>query len=256
MIDLHSHLLPGIDDGSRSVTQSVEVLRHFAESGITDVVLTPHIKASGIRDYGDDLLALRREAYETLSAEAPAPGGVRLHLGFEIMLDDLLSPRTVEDRSYSLAGSRYYLVEFLPSVAVDGAAKVLTDLADRDIVPLVAHPERYNRLSVTAASAWVKSGARLQVDATTLTQATSRGKRARSLVAAGLASVVAADNHGGSRSLVTAVRYLEERGCGQVVERLTRINPQAVLDDADMEDVPRVELPERWVDNVRSFLGV
>ncbi len=236
------------------MAQSVEVLRHFAESGITDVVLTPHIKASGIRDYGDDMLALRREAYETLSAEAP--GGVRLHLGFEIMLDDVLSPTTVEDRSYSLAGSRYYLIEFLPSVAVDGAAKVLTDLADRDIVPLVAHPERYNRLSVTAASAWVKSGARLQVDATTLTQATPRGKRARSIVAAGLASVVAADNHGGSRSLVTAVRYLEERGCSQVVERLTRINPQAVLDDTQMEDVPRVELPERWVDNVRSFLGV
>ena len=55
---------------------------------------------------------------------------------------------------------------------------------------------------------------------------------------------------------MTAVRYLEERGCGQVVERLTRINPQAVLDDADMEAVPGVELPERWVDNVRSFLGV
>ncbi len=254
MIDLHSHLLPGIDDGSRSVTQSVGVLRRFAESGITDVVLTPHIKASGIRNQGDDMLALRREAYETLSAEAPAV--VRLHLGFEIMLDDLLSPRTVEDRSYSLAGSRYYLVEFLPSVAVDGAARVLTDLADRGIVPLVAHPERYNRLTMTAASVWVKSGARLQVDATTLTQATLRGKRARSIVAAGLASVVAADNHGGHRSLVTAARYLEERGCGEVVERLTRINPQAVLDDTQMEDVPRVELPERWVDNVRSFLGV
>ncbi len=254
MIDLHSHLLPGIDDGARSVAQSVEVLRHFAESGITDVVLTPHIKASGIGGYGDDMLTLRREAYEELSGEAP--GGVRLHLGFEIMLDDLLSPRTVEDRSYALAGSRYYLVEFFPSVLADGAARVLTDLADRGIVPLVAHPERYHRLTVTAASAWVKSGARLQVDATTLTQATPRGKRARSIVAAGLAAVVAADNHGGRRSLVTAVRYLEERGCGEVVERLTRINPQAVLDDADMEAVPAVELPERWVDNVRSFLGV
>ena len=58
MIDVHSHLLPGVDDGSRSVEQSVEVLGRFAAAGVTDVILTPHIKASGILDYGEEMLTM------------------------------------------------------------------------------------------------------------------------------------------------------------------------------------------------------
>lgn len=253
MIDVHSHLLPGVDDGSRSVEQSVEVLGRFAAAGVTDVILTPHIKASGILDYGEEMLTIRQEAYTALSADAP--GEIRLHLGFEIMLDDVLGAKELADRRYSLASSRYYLVEFHPSVAMGSAANVIAYIAHHNVIPVVAHPERYAQLNAAAAAVWVERGAKFAVDATTLTEASRRGKRARMLLNQGLVALVAADNHGGQRSIVTAARFLEERECKPVVDALTRGNPQAILDDGEMTDVPPVELPERFFDSVKMFLG-
>ena len=67
MIDLHSHLLPGVDDGSRTVEQSVTVLRRMAELGITDVCLTPHLRAN---ETATAPPARHEEAFAALRAEA------------------------------------------------------------------------------------------------------------------------------------------------------------------------------------------
>ena len=90
MIDIHSHLLPDIDDGSRTVAQSALVLNQFAEQGVTDVILTPHISAGELELDKGDALERREVAFQLLSREAPAVP--RLHLGFEIMLDHPLPP--------------------------------------------------------------------------------------------------------------------------------------------------------------------
>lgn len=104
MIDLHSHLLPNIDDGSRSVEQSVTALRRFAEAGVQHVVLTPHLRASEIVQHGDDMVAQREETLAILGPEAPNPP--ILHQGFEIMLDEPMPAVALRDRRYALAGSR------------------------------------------------------------------------------------------------------------------------------------------------------
>jgi protein-tyrosine phosphatase len=100
VIDLHSHLLPGIDDGSRTVDQSVRVLRTFAARGITDVACTPHLLASNI--------ALGwpppyEAAWDELSARVPE--GIRIHRGAEVMLDRPIAPAAAEGK-VTLAGSR------------------------------------------------------------------------------------------------------------------------------------------------------
>src|SRR5258705_8031965 len=106
VIDLHCHLLPNIDDGSRSAEESANVLRVFAEAGVTDVVLTPHLSASEMAVDGEEALERRDYAFQTLKRSAPpAP---RLALGFEIMLDRPFPVLGLGDRRYSLAGSRYY----------------------------------------------------------------------------------------------------------------------------------------------------
>ena len=112
MIDLHCHLLPGVDDGSRSVEQSVRVLQTMAAAGITDVVLTPHLDASRISEGPPPA---HDEAFAQLSMAAPP--GVHLHRGAEVMLDRSLTPRAVATRRITLAHSRYVLVEFTRLVA-------------------------------------------------------------------------------------------------------------------------------------------
>lgn len=252
MIDLHSHLIPGIDDGSRSVERSLRVLRNLAEDGVEHVVLTPHVSANQIALEGERWVARRAAAF--LALQERASDEPRLHLGFEIMLDEPLPELATGDRRFALAGSRYYLVEFPLAIVAEFAATVLRHMAQAGVTPLVAHPERYDACSPRVVEAWRDAGARIQVDATALTRPTRRGRRARALVAEGLADVVAADNHGDRRTLLTARRYLERRGHAEAARRLTETNPRAVLDDGPMVEVPPAPMRETLVDRLRRFV--
>jgi len=252
VIDLHSHLLPGIDDGSRSLAQSVGVLRSFAAAGVTDLAVTPHLRASEIGPRGEIWVARRDHLLAELAGAAPP--GIRLHPGFEIMLDEPLPAFATGDRRYAVAGSRYYLVEFPFSIVGDLATGILGRLARAGVVPLVAHPERYYLCALATYAAWCSAGAVLQVDATTVTRPTGRGDMARRLVEEGLAAILAADNHGDGRSLVTGRRFLEERGAPEAAEWLTVTNPRAVLQDRPVALTPRARIKTGIAEKIRTFM--
>ena len=253
MIDLHSHILPNLDDGSRSVEQSVETLQRFQEAGVTHVVLTPHLRVSEIARYGEDQIALRDETLTILQPRAPNPP--KLHVGFEIMLDQPMTPLVLGDRRYALAGSRYFLVEFPTTIVPDSATRVLAQITESGVVPLVAHPERYRACTVDVIAEWRKGGSRMQIDSTTLTKPTDRGKRARQILAAGFADVLAADNHGDRRTMSAGVEYLTRFGVPDIAHRLTVENPLAVVEDREMAPVAPVKLEESLFDRLRRFVG-
>ncbi len=253
MIDIHSHLIPAIDDGSQSMQQSLAVLRAFASAGVEGVVLTPHVTASELATDADAAVHRRDAAYDPLRRiRLAAP---KLYVGFEIMLDQPLSAVSIGDRRFSLAGSRYYLVEFSWSVVPDFARNVLAKIAGAGAVPLVAHPERYEGCSPETVRSWRAVGAKMQIDSTSLTRATGRGHRARQLLANGLADLIAADNHGNQRILTTGVEYLERRVPGNSVELLSSVNPRAIIDDEEMVPVPPMVLKEGMLDRWRRFVG-
>jgi protein-tyrosine phosphatase len=253
VIDIHSHLLVGLDDGCRSVTRSVEVLDRMREDGVEAVVLTPHLKASEIARDGDAHYGRRAAAFLELSqraSEAPM-----LHLGFEIMLDQPLAALAMGDRRFSVAGSHYYLVEFPLTVVAEFATRVLAQMAEAGSVPIVAHPERYDACSPDTVRQWRCAGAKMQLDATAITRPTSRGRRARALLAEGLADLVAADNHGDNRTIATASNYLTRHGREEAARILTAVNPAAVLDGRAMVDVPPAPVGESWWGKVRRFVS-
>ncbi len=244
MIDLHSHLLPNTDDGSRSVEQSVAVLQVFAADGVEGVALTPHIDVVEIEDHGEDAVEHRDETFAILKERAPARP--ELYLGFEIMLNRPISDSTFRDGRFALAGSRYHLVEFPLSVAPAAATAALEQVVAHGVVPVVAHPERYRHCGMEAVAAWRKLGAKVQLDAVTLTRRHPWGRRARELLASGLADILAADNHGDAKSIVVAVRYLIDRGCEHAARLLAVENPRAVVDGGEMVEVPPVRLADGW----------
>lgn len=232
MIDLHSHLLPAVDDGSRSVEQSVRVLARLAELGVTDVCLTPHLLASqasgGVPEAHDRAFAKLTSAL---------PGGVRLHRGAEVMLDRPLPPRAAGNPAIRLSGTRYILVEFPRLVTTETAERALGHVAGLGLIPLLAHPERYSSCSVGAAERWKAAGAVLQLDATTLLSPQARGERARALLAAGLGDIVAGDNHGDDRSLGPIHDALVAQGSPEQARLLAVANPRAILDDGPLTPV-------------------
>lgn len=238
MIDIHCHLLPAIDDGADTPEQSAQVMEALAADGVVGLVLTPHVSAEEIDTDPEDPLERRDMAMTMLRPRAPA--APHLHLGFEIMLERDLPDRAFRHGEFSLAGSRYYLVEFPPNASSAHIRQGIAGVVRRGAVPIVAHPERYRVCSVTEVAGWRAEGAKLQVDATTISRATTRGKRARALLYRGLVDVMAADNHGDSRTLKTGVVYLEGRGAVEHAALLASVNPEAIVQDRDLTAVPAV----------------
>jgi hypothetical protein len=94
----------------------------------------------------------------------------------------------------------------------------------------------------------------MQVDATTLLSTQSRGQRARALVSAGLADILAADNHGDDRMIATGRKFLEAQDGAEQAELLTVLNPRAILDDEPLVPVPPVEIRRTWMQRLRRLL--
>ena len=248
MIDLHSHVLPGVDDGARSVDQAVGAMQTLAELGVTDLCLTPHLLASRA---ADGVPPEHDRAFFELSSVAP--GTPRLYRGAEIMLDRPLADSVGRRRDVTLAGSRYLLVEFMRMVPFETVITALHRVVEVGLVPVLAHPERYTSCSPAAVRRWREVGARMQVDAGTLLAHSTRGDRARQLVAEGLADIVAGDNHGDGRSVSAGVTMLEDHGGEVQAELLGTTNPRAILEDGELEPVPPIPLKQSWLKRLRRL---
>lgn len=247
MIDLHSHLLPGVDDGARTADVSAQVLRRFAAEGVEAVVCTPHLAASRatmapLDRHREILVDLRLHV-----GDSPA-----LMLGWEIMLDvpgvDLSAP------GLSLAGSKTVLVEFPHTGVPLGATHELARLSNSGIRPLVAHPERYFGCSVAHVREWRGVGAAIQCEAVSFAGTARVPRLAQALLAEGLIDCLASDNHGDRRSLSAPMKWLREIGHEEAGTLLTSGNPRALLSDSEPTPVPPLEPPLGAFGRLRELL--
>ena len=144
MIDIHSHILPGIDDGAESLADSIKMVEELASQGVTDIIATPHyvdetIYMSSRRENAK----LLDELQHTLSHEGI---DVRLHLGNEIYICKNIDKLILFNRIAPLADSEYLLVELPMSGEYSGFEDILQDLMRKDYKIILAHPERYTAM--------------------------------------------------------------------------------------------------------------
>lgn len=253
MADLHCHLLPGVDDGSKSVEQSIQVLDSMATEGIGAVCLTPHMAISDLdpsRFY--EHLRKHDDAYDQLMRVAPA--SPKCYRGVELMVDGAVPSNAVINARITLGGSRYILIEFPPDLSALAIRGLIREIVLTGFVPLVAHAERYIVATPSEVFRWREQGAVAQVDATTLSQGRGhRAQRAKAILEAGLADIVAADNHGDRRTLTTAARYLQKIGAQEQADYLLVRNPHAVLNNQSLEPVPAIRFSRSPWERVSSF---
>lgn len=179
MIDWHSHILPGMDDGSRDVAESLTLLEMLKEQGIDTVVATPHFYAND--ESVESFLKRRRESYERLIPQVPQ-NAPEILLGAEVRYYPGIG-RMAELNSLRIEGSRVLLLEMPMSRWTQYSVRELIELAGtRDVKLVLAHIERY--LSFQSSSVWeqlLESGILMQVNTEFFTQFGSKHKAIRYL---------------------------------------------------------------------------
>lgn len=235
MIDIHTHLLPGVDDGSPSLDVSLPILERFADEGVEVVICTPHLEASRAA-------RAPHERYDAIFSELRerAPRGITLLRGWEIMLD--APDVALDDRRLGLGGSTAVLVEFPRMNVPREAARELMRLRMSGLIPVLAHPERYWGCTPDMIREWRNAGAAIQMDAAMLLGGAASSKLARVLLMQGLVDCIASDNHGDQRSLSGARQWLLEVEATEQAELLTRGNARRMLDG--QEPLPVAPLPD------------
>ena len=193
MVDIHSHILWGVDDGPESIEETLAMLRAARDAGTTDIVATPH--ASPRFQYDRALVDDRMR-----ELEPAVPEGLTIHVGCEFHLSfDLIDHLMDNLRAYTINGYQYLLVE-CPSFHVGAHTDtVLGRLVDAGIVPVVAHPERNAvlRRDLARVERWVELGCLMQVTALSVEGGFGDSARRASmqLFERGLVHLVASDAH-------------------------------------------------------------
>lgn len=141
MKDLHSHLLFGIDDGSKSLKESIEILKKASRAGVTEMLVTPHyIEDSKYNCNNKDKEVL----FEKLVKEAKNENiNIRLYLGNEIYLSENILELLEKNAIMPLNRSKYLLIEFPMSNMYRNTSELLFSFINKGYIPIIAHPERY-----------------------------------------------------------------------------------------------------------------
>lgn len=142
MIDIHAHILPGIDDGAETISDSVEIVRELAAQGVTDIVVTPHYMDETIYTSPRTRnLVLLNKLKRALKYEDVK---VRVYLGNEIYITERIADLIWGGKISTMAEGKYILVELPMSGEYPGYEDIFLELMNNGYKVILAHPERYH----------------------------------------------------------------------------------------------------------------
>jgi tyrosine-protein phosphatase YwqE len=258
VVDIHAHLIPGVDDGATDQAETREALQRMREAGVERATATPHFNASLVADR----LAFTGRMSELDAGWAQAQAlaaevGVRLERAAEVMLD---TPNPdFSDERLRLAGGSFVLVEFPFLTIPPRSGEVIALIRSRGWTPIVAHPERYSGMDaeLERARSWRERGAYLQLNGRSLLGSYGEDVRrlALSLLERGLVDYVASDYHARGRPRIADyAAALDELGAGEAADLLLRVNPARALDGQAPIPAGSIRVPRRrWWRIVRAL---
>ncbi len=231
LIDMHCHLLFGVDDGPKEIAESIKMLDVASEQGISHMILTPHYRYGRFPYYVETI----RENFAKIKPEADARG-IQIYLGCEYRVNSYMIEYMESLRTLPLAGSEYVLCEYSKETEASYIEEHTEELLSYGYIPVIAHVERYAcSQDIEFLQELQKSGAMIQVNADAVLGIDGRGVKnlCKKALKNGCVDMIASDSHGSEyrrNHLGDCYQEVSKHYGEAVAQRLFIENPGKILD--------------------------
>jgi len=162
MIDIHSHILYGIDDGSKNLEESIKILKKCEQEGIKKMILTPHyIENTNYNKNNKEKLDLFNNLKNEINKQNI---NIELYLGNEVYANENIQELIEKKEILTMNNSRYILIEFPLLNENFNDINIIYNLKLSNIIPIIAHPERYEYITLKKIEQYIDNGALIQMN--------------------------------------------------------------------------------------------
>jgi len=231
-VDLHTHILPGLDDGSPDMSTSLAMIEGLLNIGFSTICATPHQKTN---QYLPSLEAISAAHQSTVKEVAKREWPVKIPLGAENMWDSTLCQR-IQDREIPCYDQNpAFLMEFVPNRLPMGLFERIFELRLKGLLPVIAHPERYAPLwKSEELQAKLAEDCAMVVDLGALSghHGRKQAKCARKMVLSGIAHAAASDLHSpeGLSEVKAGIAWIHKKAGSECLERLLSTHPAMIVE--------------------------
>ena len=245
MIDVHSHILPSVDDGANDINETFKILKEACNAGFSDIFATSHYIEGEYEFNKTD----REFIIEALMQKIEEEGlNIKLHIGAEGYISSDF-PKLIEAGEVpTLGNSRYVLFELPLRAKVMYTSEVINKLLNMKLIPIIAHPERYEIVQDDPSIAidWIDDGALLQCNYASIIgrYGLTAKETLFKLLDANAVNFLGTDNHraGSIYTKMSEIKkeFIKRIGKDKFYE-LSEINPRCILNNEEIE----IEMPKR-----------
>ena len=239
-IDIHSHILYGIDDGSKSIEESINIIKEHIKMGFTDIMVTPHyIENSKYETNNID----KENILKTLKQELKKQNiNINLYLGNEVFVNNNLEELLKKKEIATINNSKYLLIEFPMNEKPKDINNIIYELKIKGIIPIIAHPERYDyvKKNPNLVLEWIEEGALLQSNYGSIIGVYGSGpqKTIKKLLKKDLIEFLATDIHYPNNKIYLNMDKIRKKLKKLITEErfieLTNTNPKKIIENKEI----------------------
>ena len=249
MIDLHNHIIPNMDDGSKTLEMSLKMLRCAADQGITDVVNTVHFQTARLDGITFEYKLVKSKIEELQNELDKEEIPIKLHMGAEVFyLPNLMELK--DNPLLTFGHGKYMLVEFPVDQVPNGCQDMFFKLKLASVTPIIAHPERIKPIQkdLSIVRRFIRGGCVIQIDAGSLTGSlgSSSERAALEIVQQGCCHIIGSDAHDVNHRnflLADALEIAKEIIGEKAVDMVT-VNPKKILSGEPIQTHVETPVPQ------------
>ena len=233
-IDIHTHILPGIDDGARDWAQTERMLKLQREQGVTDIIATPHFDMEDNYQNPNQIRELVKQANELAKKVVPE---ITLYTGCEVLYSPGVIDAYKKGDILTLADSQYILIEFFPRSPYREIEEAISSFVREGLVPVIAHVERYECLMNEYDRLYElsKMGAVMQMNSRSFLgkRFDKRAKMCRKMIENGYVQFLGSDCHNESErppKMLHPYQLIAKFVGEGLADEITQYNPRSILE--------------------------